>query len=102
MGSFVARTPTETRVVTVASPACLKAHGRPKHPKDIEHADCIDIQDAARERVYDWEIQSPMPRGNASPAEPAATLRTLEMAADESERRTSIAGTFPPMSVSDA
>lgn len=102
MGSFVARTPTETRVVTVAPPACLKAQGRPKQLNDIEHADCIDFHDAARGRAYEWEIQSPMPRGNVSPDEPAATLRTLEMAADESERRTSIAGTFPPMSVSDA
>lgn len=32
VGSFVARKLAETRVITVASPAYLKAHGKPGHP----------------------------------------------------------------------
>lgn len=58
------------------------------------------IERSRRPRRLD--SQSPRPRGSASPDEPAATLRTLEIAADDSERRTSIAGTLPPMSVSEA
>lgn len=57
VGSFVARKLTETRVVTVASPAYLKTHGRPKHPKDIEQADCIDFYDGVRGRAYEWEMR---------------------------------------------
>lgn len=57
VGSFVARKLTETRVITVASPAYLKTHGRPKHPKDIEHADCIDFYDGVRGRAYEWEMR---------------------------------------------
>lgn len=57
VGSFVARKLIETRVITVASPAYLKAHGRPKHPKDIEQADCIDFYDGVRGRAYAWEMR---------------------------------------------
>jgi len=57
VGSFVARKLTETRVITVASPAYLKAHGKPRHPRDIEKRDCIDFYDAANGRPYDWELR---------------------------------------------
>lgn len=57
IGSFVARKIAETRVVTVASPAYLKAHGRPRHPKDVEARDCMDFYDAANARPYDWEVR---------------------------------------------
>jgi DNA-binding transcriptional LysR family regulator len=56
-GSFVARKLIETRVLTVASPAYIKAHGRPRHPKDIETRDCIDFYDAANARAYEWEVR---------------------------------------------
>jgi len=57
VGSFVARKLIETRVITVASPAYIKAHGRPRHPKDIEQRECIDFYDAANARPYEWEVR---------------------------------------------
>ncbi|WP_029921547.1 LysR family transcriptional regulator [Nevskia soli] len=57
VGSFVARKLVETRVITVASPGYIKAHGRPRHPRDIETHACIDFYDAAHARPYDWEVQ---------------------------------------------
>jgi DNA-binding transcriptional LysR family regulator len=57
VGSFVARKLTETRVITVASPAYLKAHGKPKHPREIEERECIDFYDAAHKRPYGWEMR---------------------------------------------
>ena len=57
MGSFVARKLIETRVLTVASPSYIKAHGKPRHPKEIEGRDCIDFYDAASARPYDWEMR---------------------------------------------
>jgi DNA-binding transcriptional LysR family regulator len=56
-GTFVARKLIETRVLTVASPAYIKAKGRPRHPKEIEQHDCIDFYDAANARPYDWEMR---------------------------------------------
>jgi len=57
VGSFVARKLIETRVLTVASPSYIKAHGRPRHPKEVEERDCIDFYDAANARPYDWEMR---------------------------------------------
>jgi DNA-binding transcriptional LysR family regulator len=57
IGSFVARKLTESRVITVASPAYIKAHGKPKHPSEVEGRDCIDFYDAAHARPYDWEVR---------------------------------------------
>jgi DNA-binding transcriptional LysR family regulator len=57
VGSFAARKLTEARVITVASPAYIKAHGKPKHPKEIEKRDCIDFYDATNGRPYDWELR---------------------------------------------
>ena len=57
VGSFVARKLTETRVITVASPAYIKAHGKPRNPKEIEKHDCIDFYDAANGRPYEWELR---------------------------------------------
>lgn len=57
VGSFVARKLTETRVVTVASPAYLKKYGRPRHPKELEQRQCLDFYDAAQARPYEWELR---------------------------------------------
>src|SRR3984957_12587213 len=56
-GTFVARKLTETRVITVASPAYIRAHGKPQHPKEVEERECIDFYDAAHGRPYDWEVR---------------------------------------------
>jgi len=57
VGSFIARKLTETRVITVASPGYIKAHGKPRHPREIEQRDCIDFYDAANGRPYEWELR---------------------------------------------
>jgi DNA-binding transcriptional LysR family regulator len=56
-GSFVARKLMETRVLTVASPAYLKAHGKPAKPKELEQRDCIDFYNPANSRAYGWELR---------------------------------------------
>jgi DNA-binding transcriptional LysR family regulator len=56
-GSFTARQLVETRILTVASPAYLAAHGRPAHPSDLADHACIDFWDAAHGRAYDWEFR---------------------------------------------
>jgi DNA-binding transcriptional LysR family regulator len=56
VGSFVARKLAETRVITVASPAYIRTHGKPAHPKEIEERDCIDFYDATNGRPYPWEM----------------------------------------------
>ena len=53
----MARKLIETRVLTVASPSYVKAHGKPRHPKEIEERDCINFYDAANARPYDWEMK---------------------------------------------
>ena len=57
LGSFVARKLAETRVLTVASPAYVKAHGKPRHPQELERHACIDFYDAANARPYEWELR---------------------------------------------
>ncbi|WP_233843201.1 LysR family transcriptional regulator [Dyella sp. 2HG41-7] len=56
-GSFVARKLMETRVLTVASPRYLKAHGKPAKPKDLEGRDCIDFYNPANGRAYGFELR---------------------------------------------
>ena len=56
-GSFVARKLMETRVLTVASPAYLKTHGKPANPKELEQRDCIDFYNPANGRAYGWELR---------------------------------------------
>lgn len=70
-GRLVARKLTETRVLTVAAPSYLAAHGAPRHPADLAHHACIDFYDAASGRPYPWEFR----RGNeVLPVTPPARL----------------------------
>ena len=57
VGSFVARKLIETRVLTVASPSYIKAHGKPRHPKKIEERDCIESFDQPRLRSQACSIR---------------------------------------------
>lgn len=57
VGSFFARKLVETRILTVASPGYVAAHGRPKHPREVEQHACIDFWDAAHGRAYEWEFR---------------------------------------------
>jgi DNA-binding transcriptional LysR family regulator len=57
-GSFIARKLVETRILTVASPGYIAAHGRPAHPSEIAGHDCIDFYDAANGRPFEWEFRN--------------------------------------------
>jgi DNA-binding transcriptional LysR family regulator len=56
--SLIGRPLLKTRVMTVASPAYLKKHGRPQHPTDLESPEhvCIDFRDSQTGRPYPWEF----------------------------------------------
>jgi DNA-binding transcriptional LysR family regulator len=56
-GSLVARKLVETRVLTVAAPAYVAEHGRPRHPSEVLDHDCIGFYDAANQRPFDWEFR---------------------------------------------
>lgn len=56
-GALVARKLVETRVLTVASPAYIAEHGRPRHPSEVPDHDCIAFYDAANQRPFDWEFR---------------------------------------------
>jgi len=56
--SMVARKLLETRIVTVASPAYLKRHGRPLAPTDLAKAphSCVQFRDPETRRPFPWEF----------------------------------------------
>jgi DNA-binding transcriptional LysR family regulator len=59
--SLVARQLLEVRVLTVASPAYLKKHGRPLTPLDMEgerHV-CMQFRDPQTARPFGWEFHRP-------------------------------------------
>jgi DNA-binding transcriptional LysR family regulator len=70
-GRLIARKLAETRVLTVAAPAYLAAHGEPRHPRELVDHACIDFYDAANGRPYPWEFR----RGDDMvPVTPSARL----------------------------
>jgi DNA-binding transcriptional LysR family regulator len=46
----------ETRILTVASPAYLARHGRPKHPVELATHKCIQYRDPQSGRPFAWEF----------------------------------------------
>jgi DNA-binding transcriptional LysR family regulator len=54
--SMTSRRLLETRVLTVASPAYLKKHGRPKRPEKLADHDCIQYIDPRRGKPFMWEF----------------------------------------------
>jgi DNA-binding transcriptional LysR family regulator len=50
----VARKLLETRILTVASPAYLAKHGKPSHPSELVHHQCIHFRDPTTGRPYEW------------------------------------------------
>ncbi|MDL2399021.1 LysR family transcriptional regulator [Rhizobium mayense] len=55
--SLIARLLLETRVVTVAAPAYIERHGRPKTPADVANHLCIHYQDPITGRAFEWEFR---------------------------------------------
>lgn len=57
--SLVARKLFDTRVFAMASPAYLKRHGRPAHPRDLETGGhrCIQFREPVTGRTFPWEFQ---------------------------------------------
>jgi DNA-binding transcriptional LysR family regulator len=56
--SLIARKLLDTRILTVASPAYLKRHGRPIAPTDLNKDDhvCIQYRDPETGHPYEWEF----------------------------------------------
>src|SRR5262249_22307955 len=54
--SLVARKLLDTRVLTVAAPAYLAAHGTPRAPKDLLAHQCLQFRDPVTRRPFEWEF----------------------------------------------
>ncbi|UII69888.1 LysR substrate-binding domain-containing protein [Pseudomonas sp. HN11] len=56
--SLIGRQLLQTRVLTVASPAYLKKHGRPLHPCDLESSAhvCVDFRNPQTGKPFIWEF----------------------------------------------
>jgi DNA-binding transcriptional LysR family regulator len=55
--SLVGRKLSETRILTVAAPAYLKHHGRPKHPADLTGHACIAFRNPVTGQPFEWEFR---------------------------------------------
>lgn len=55
--SLIARQLMATRVVTVAAPAYIARHGRPRTPADMAAHHCIFYQDPRTGRAFEWELR---------------------------------------------
>ncbi|HWH89473.1 MAG TPA: LysR substrate-binding domain-containing protein [Pseudomonas sp.] len=56
--TLIGRQLLQTRVLTVASPAYLKKHGRPLHPSELESSDhvCVDFRNPQTGKPFIWEF----------------------------------------------
>jgi DNA-binding transcriptional LysR family regulator len=58
VSSLVASKLLDTRTVTVASPAYLKAHGRPATPSDLVNHACIQVRDSSTgQPIEEWHFR---------------------------------------------
>jgi DNA-binding transcriptional LysR family regulator len=55
--SLIAKRLTDTRVLTVASPGYLAAHGRPKHPREIAQHQRILFPNPVTATPFEWELR---------------------------------------------
>ena len=58
VSSLIGRQLLRTRVLTVAAPAYLQKHGRPRHPSELQDPQhvCIDFRDPQTGRPFVWEF----------------------------------------------
>lgn len=75
--SLVARKLLDTRVLTVAAPVYLAAHGTPRTPKDLAGHDCIQFRDPVTRRPYDWEFHR---RGKVTAVDTAGPILVTDSA----------------------
>lgn len=56
--ALIVRQLLRARVLTCASPAYLKRHGRPRHPLELEtkNHECLLFRDSATGRPFPWEF----------------------------------------------
>lgn len=54
--SLIGRKLLDTRVLTVASPAYLAAHGRPAKPAELVRHACLQFRDPVTRRPFAWEF----------------------------------------------
>jgi DNA-binding transcriptional LysR family regulator len=57
VSSLVAKRLTETRILTVASPAYIARHGRPKHPTDVVEHQRILFPNPLTSQPFEWEFR---------------------------------------------
>lgn len=57
VGGLTVRKLLATRILTVAAPTYLAAHGRPAHPRDLAAHACIDYRDPTSGRPFAWEFR---------------------------------------------
>ena len=55
--SLIARKLLETRVLTLAAPAYLERHGKPKKPRDLARHECLLFRDPQTGRPFPWEFR---------------------------------------------
>ncbi|WP_420996808.1 LysR family transcriptional regulator [Cupriavidus sp. 30B13] len=55
-GTLVARKLLDTRIITVASPGYVAAHGRPASPRDVSRHQRIMFYDPVAARPFEWEF----------------------------------------------
>jgi DNA-binding transcriptional LysR family regulator len=56
-GALISRKLLETRIVTVASPGYLAAHGTPKKPADLAEHSCILFRNPITGQPFEWELR---------------------------------------------
>jgi DNA-binding transcriptional LysR family regulator len=56
--TLIARKLLDTRIITVASPAYIRKHGRPRSPEDLEKGqhECVMFRDPETGHAYSWEF----------------------------------------------
>ncbi|MCA1494206.1 LysR family transcriptional regulator [Ensifer sp. NBAIM29] len=54
--TLVARKLIEAPILTVAAPAYIARHGRPRHPSDLVSHRCLQFLDPHTNRPFDWEF----------------------------------------------
>ena len=54
--TLIARRIGVLHFITVAAPSYIALHGRPTHPDDLQHHQCIKYFSAKTGKIYDWDF----------------------------------------------